>query len=212
MKRHLHTTTLLFLAAGVLTGCKAKPKNFDNENDALRRRVTELETQLAATTAERNELQAKLAEAARTSAAAGGLSEEAREALPRCAGVRLGRLSGPVADDGTPGLDAIDFYVQPFDGRQRFVPVAGTLTASAAFIPRTSGTAVPPPPPRELGRVTLSPNQLREAYRASPLGTHYTVRLPLDPPNMPLEGTVVLRVELLDALTGQTWRAEQLVP
>ncbi len=192
-------------------GCRAQPKDFDNENDTLRRRVTELETDLARMTAERNEASAKLAEMSRVAAQAGGLSEEAREALPRCAGVRLGALSGPVDDDNTPGLDVIDFYVQPFDGRQRFVPVAGTLSVEATLIPKP-GAGGGASKPRSLGSITLSPADLREAYRSSPLGTHYSVRLSLTPPNAPLEGSVVLTARLMDALTGQNYDAQLIKP
>lgn len=211
--RHGFGTHLMACGAMVmlaLPACRAKPKNFDNENDELRRRVAALEADVERLTAERNEARAKLAEAARAAAEAGGMTEEAREALPRCAGVRLGRLSGPVDDDGSPGFDAVDFYVQPFDGRQRFIPIAGTLAAEATLIPKPDARAGATP--RTLGRVTLSPSQLREAYRSSPLGTHYSVRLPLDPPNAPLDGTVVLTVAVTDALTGQVFEARQAGP
>lgn len=198
--------TMLLAAAGLSIGaCRAGGKNFDNENDDLRRQLATAEAELARITAERNELRAKVNEMAKASAQAGGLSEEAREALPRCAGVRLERLSGPVDDDGAPGFDAVDFYVQPIDGRQRFIPVAGSLSAQATLIP-PAGTAEGAP--KLLGRVELSPSQMREAYRSSMLGTHYSVRLELDPANQALEGSVVLTVELLDALSAERHRAE----
>lgn len=210
-----------FACAGVATlalvGCRAKPKDFENENDVLRRQVIDLESQVASLSAERGELQAKLAEMMRerdASLDSGSAAAEVVASLPRCAGIEFSRYTGLADRDGTPGPEAIDLYIRPYDGRQRFVQVAGRLSVTATLVPPGSvaepmgtdkagaaGTASSPQP-RTLAQLELSPNDLREAYRSGPLGTHYSVTLPLDPPNQPLNGVVVVYATFTDAISG----------
>lgn len=216
------------MAIAALVGCRAKPKDFDNENDALRRQVIDLEAQVQSLTAERGELQAKVAEMSRerdASIDSGSAAAEVVESLPRCAGIEFSRYSGLADRDGTPGPEAIDVYLRPFDGRRRFVQVAGRLSITATLVPSGSaqeplGTAVSQPTaprgsattqPRTLTRVDLGPRELREAYRSGPLGTHYSVSLPLNPPNQPLDGVVVVYVTLIDAISGLSHEATQVL-
>lgn len=208
-----------------LGGCSGQPKNFENDNDALRRRVAELEGERDAALARATEAEAKLGEAA--NAAESRLDGQALEALPRCAGVTIDRFSGLVDsnDDGRP--DSVDVYIKPYDGRQRFVQVPGRLTVEATILaPAPAAPApakgskkgsTPPPPapaptPLVVGPRTLSPVELREAYRSSMLGTHYLATLELPQGAEAPEGSsVVIRVELLDPTTGVVHRAERLV-
>ncbi len=195
-----------------LAGCRAKPKDFENENDTLRRRVLELETQLGALQAERGELNAKLTELTHRhnlAADEGAFTASVVEALPRCAGIEFARFTSLGDRDGTPGPEVIDVYIRPFDGRQRFVQVAGRLSVSATLIP-PPGSA-PNAGPRTLAATELGPRELREAYRAGPLGTHYAVTLPLEPPNRPLAGEVVISATLIDAITGVAHEATTVV-
>lgn len=188
-----------------LAGCRAKGKDFENENDALRRRVVELETELAAANARSTEMLAKYEEMKRATADVTG--QQVIDALPRCAGLTIDRFSGWVDADGDGVLDSIDIYVRPYDGRRRFVQVAGTLTVEAAAL----GAAGSGEPPRTLGVATLSAADLREAYRSSPLGTHYTVHLPVSAADAPEPGTLVIRAVLLDAVSGLEHKDERLV-
>jgi len=195
-----------------LAGCRSKPKDFENENDTLRRKVLELETQVSALQAERGELSAKLAELAHRhdlAADEGAFTAAVVDALPRCAGIEFARLTSLGDRDGTPGPEVIDVYIRPFDGRQRFVQVAGRLVVSATLIP-PPGSA-PNAAPRTLATTELGPRELREAYRSGPLGTHYTITLPLEPPNRPLAGDVVISATLIDAITGVAHEATTVV-
>jgi hypothetical protein len=199
-------------AALTLLGCGGKPKDFDNENDALRRKVLDLETRVSSLSAENGELAAKIAELTRerdVMVEGSSVSAEVIESLPRCAAIEFARYSGPADRDGTPGIDVIEVFVRPFDGRRRFVQVAGRLTVSAVLLPPSSDGQTPQP--QLLGSVTLGPRELREAYRSGPLGTHYSVSIPLDPPNQILNGTVVISAELDDAVTGVVHRTTQPV-
>ncbi len=192
------------LAALAASGCRAKGKDFENENDALRKRVLELETSLADTQARETEMRAKYEEM--KLAAAGLAEQQALDALPRCAGVLIDRFSGPVDTDDDGALDAVDIYVRPYDGRRRFVQVVGTLTVEVSLLGVTGASETP----RLLGSAELSAADLREAYRSSPLGTHYTVRLPLDTP-IAAPGTLVLRASLLDRVSGLQHADQRLV-
>jgi hypothetical protein len=179
-------------------------KNFENENDTLRRRVLELEQQVQLAQAGKSEALAKISELEKARQAP--LPPEVLEALPRVAGIEIDRLSGPIDKDGTPGPDAITVAVSTYDGRRRFVQAVGTLTIEASLLPAQIGSA-----PIPLGTLTLGPKDLREAYRYDLTGIYYSATLPLAQPNSPLEGTIVLRAEFDDAVTGEVFRAERLV-
>lgn len=194
----------VLLCAG---GCRGKAKDFENENDALRREVASLTDRLEAAEARNVELEAKFAELRR--AADTALGGEALEALPRCAGIALDRYSGWTDTDGDGSPDAIDVYVRPYDGRRRFVQVAGSLTVEATLLP--GGAAGGSGEPRLLARRTLGPESLREAYRSSPLGTHYSVRLDSLAVDGSREGSLVIRAELEDAISGLVHRTERVL-
>lgn len=203
--RSLAIALLAFSCAA--PGCRSKPKDFDNENDALRRQVDALESEVSTLRARNTELEAKFAEL--KDATREGLERDVLEALPKCAGVEIDRYSGPTDSDGDGKIDAIDAYIRPFDGRRRFIQVAGRLTVEATLIPGPVGA--PDVQPMPLGVRILSPIELREAYRASPMGTHYAVRLPLEPGTEPPPGTIILRAELLDPASGLSHKAERIV-
>lgn len=196
---------LIFLAT-VLCGCSARPKNFDNENDALRRELMEARRALASAEAERSELRAKLSEAVRARDAATGPSADIVAAMPRCAGIRLGRFTGPARAESPGAPAAVDVLVETFDARDRFVQVAGTLSVDITRIP-AGGT----PKPELVGSAMLSPPDLREAYRSSFMGTHYAVRVPLRADIDPGKGTLVVRAVLNDGVTGQTYMVTRAV-
>ncbi|MGD9692924.1 MAG: hypothetical protein AB7G17_04995 [Phycisphaerales bacterium] len=195
----------LFLAT---PGCSSK-KSFENENDDLRRRVTALESELEGARARAVEAEAKLLEFARSRES----TEQGRalEALPRTAGISIGRYSGFVRPDLGDQPNAIDVYVKPFDGRQRFVQVAGSLRVEALLLPEQLGAESADSAGRRLAVLELTPEQVREAYRSSPLGTHYYIRLELPDDARNLKGTLVLRAELREPIAGQVHRTETIV-
>ena len=199
-RNSLRQVALLLGACGVAmlcAGCSSGPKNFENENDALRRRVVELEKEVGDLKAANAELTVKVHEATRATGD-GRLSDEVFDALPRCATLEIGGLSGLADTDGSPGLDVADVYIRPLDGRGRFTQVSGWLTVRVSLLPAEGQT------PLLLGEVRLSPAELREAYRSSFTGTHYSVRLHLTEPNRPLAGVVTLAATFEDGVTGAT--------
>lgn len=174
------------------------------ENDRLRRERLELQARVADLEAQRDELRAKLAEAGR----GGPLPPEALEALPRIASVEIDALSGARPAGQAGPITGVEVALRPLDGRRRFVQAVGTLVVEADLLPPAG---VSDAPRRVLSR-TLGPAELREAYRSGIAGTRYSVELPAEPPITARSGTLVVRVELRDALTGESHRAELARP
>jgi len=218
-----------------LAACHRGPRNFDNENDTLRRENLRLTDALQQVTGERDEAQAKLAEAQRVlNWDDQELRSAIRQAIPRCVRLEIGMLSGAVDTDLTPGFDAVDIYLIPRDGRGRFVQIVGTLDVRADYLPGGSGES------RLIAHQTLDPQALREAYRSSLMGTHYAIRLTFDKPIQPplstvdsvtadessgvgavegmeggmsreLSGGIAISAEFSDALTGKRLTVRKVV-
>ena len=140
------------------------------------------------------------AELRRVAASDGTLPKEVRTNVPRVMGIGIDRHSH-VRDSEDRTI--LTLYILPIDGRGRFVQMVGDLSAHAAVLPGDSDAVT-------IGRVSLSPTQLRESYRASFMGTHYTITVPLD-----LEGIdadeCTAQVEFLDGLTGDRHIAKRSI-
>lgn len=185
----------LTCAAVALGACRSGPKNFDNENDSLRREVAALKSDLGRLQAENADLRAQAAQALAALKASGSPGAAVIGAMPRCAVVEISSKTA-LARTGEPRIEVV---IETLDARRRFVQVAGDLKIDATGLPE--GTAGQP---KALGAVALSPEQLREAYRSSFMGTHYAVTLPL---SAPVDGTVIVRARLDDVVTGQRFEA-----
>lgn len=184
---------LPLLAILPLAGCLGRLS--EREPERLRRRVAVLERELGLAHAAAAELRTKLAESER--ARTDALRPDLLDALPRCAGIEISPISGLVERDG---VTWVVFYVRPFDGQRRFLQVVGTLVCDASHVADDAAAA-------SLTRVELPPAQLRQAYRSTLVGTHYSIEAPLAA--SPRPGTILLRVELVDALSGQVHRAQR---
>lgn len=211
----LRPLALPLIAAAALAGCTAK--GTWSESDALREQLAEAQRQVTALTAERDEARAKLAEADRVRLSTGELSADAAAALPRVAAIGIDRLSGLTDSDPTDGrpFDAIEVYLKPTDGRERFVQIVGRVNVRADLIPGAGSAAGEGPV--TISSATFDASQLREAYRSTFLSTHYTLRMPIANTTTTdltdLTGTnVAISVEFLDALTGRVHRAERMLP
>jgi hypothetical protein len=188
------------LLSSALGACGVK--DFENENDRLRRLTLEQEGLIRALRAESSEYKAKLAEANLAREAA--LDPDILEAIPRCAGIGIDELSGlHLPRPGEDVIPKVVIYVDPFDGRDRFIQIVGTLTVDA-IIAGATGDAAP-----LIVSTTLGPADVRDAYRAAVLtGYYYLVELPVEASAIPPEGTVTLRARFADALTGEAHDAE----
>lgn len=193
-------------------GCRARAKNFDNENDALRRQLLESRAEAERLRDESAELRAKLGEAVSARDAATGPSAEVVAAMPRCTGIEIRSNSGWTGKGSSER--GVEVLVQTFDARKRFVQVAGTLIVDVTYLPvpgASGGGSGEAGSPVTLGSVVLSPADLREAYRSSFMGTHYAVVVPT-PGDLPVGGgTVVVRAVLRDGVTGASHEATRLL-
>lgn len=190
-----------------MAGCSGSSRA-SAENDRLRRANQDLTSQVASLSRERDELRIKLAESARAREAA--LTPEVLEAIPRCTAIAIDSLSGWTPPSGP--ATGVVAYISPADGRGRFVQIVGTLRVDATLVPAMGSSE----PPVRLASRTLTPGDLRDAYRSGFMGTGYTVELPLSAPvgrtpGTPA-GTLLLRATFADALSGQSLSAERALP
>ncbi len=189
----LTLVALSFAAAG----CGSGAKRASLENDRLRAEALDLKDRIVGLEKRNAELEAELL---RASAEPRSLAEEYRANAPHVASISIGRLSHARDDDGDGRPDTLVLYVKPSDGLDRFVQMVGHLSAHAAILP-TNGDAV------TIGRANLGPAEVRQAYRSSALGTHYTVTLPIESPPDAQTTTVIAQVEFTDAYDGRVLTA-----
>jgi len=204
--------TLVLVMLTTLSACTLGGNQSVSEaNDQLRREKIGLESTIAALTGEKEELRVKLAESEH--ARGSNLPAEVLDAVSRCTGISIDSLSGFDPTDPTKPATGVTIHIQPRDGRGRFVPLVGTLRATALVLPASLDVTKNDQATLDravLGqsRVELSPTKLRDAYRSGLLGTAYAVELKFDAPIADRKSKLLLRVEFIDALTGQTHRAE----
>lgn len=205
-KRPLSATLLVLLAASFLPGCRfGGVRSVEAENDRLRQEVADHEKKQQALQGEVSELKVKLAEASR---AQQGLPAEALEALPRVASIEISSLCGFEPIDSKEPATGVAVWFETKDGRGRFVQAVGRVTIQALILPTGPGD------PQQVASITLTPVQLRDSYRSSFTGTHYSVDLKLD---SPLERgpaktpSLVVRIEFQDAITGEVLKGERVI-
>jgi hypothetical protein len=189
------------LTSALLT-CGCGQRRFTNENDALRVKVLELETELAALKQRNAELEAELAAAA---AADRALPAEITANIPHVAGIAISRLSHlrDADEDGTP--DTLVVYVNPTDGLGRFVQLVGRLSLHAALLPMDEQ-------PRTIVRVALTPDEVRAAYRSAITGTHYTIEAPISlPEDADAFAECDVRVAYEDGRSGRRLEAHRAI-
>jgi hypothetical protein len=193
----LSVAGLLILASS----CRS-PGRVAAENERLRFEVLELQSQVTSLQRLNQELRTELRRAADLPEE---LPEDVRAAIPHVTGFSISRLSfaRDTNRDGAP--DEIILYLNPVDGRGRFVQMVGPLTAIAALVPAEADATT-------IGRITLTPADLRDAYRAGFTGTHYTIHLPIQiTAEAAQDQSVFVRVSYTDARSGQTFTADRTI-
>lgn len=209
MTRMTVARVVVVLALSMLIAGGCAKKNYLNENDALRARVLDLQNQIADLERRSAELEVQVRQAtAATTSATGEVSEEVRLAMPHPVALNIDRLSHVRAakDQGKP--DQLLVYLDAVDGRGRFVQLTGTVQITAFRLPMESE-------PTAIGHLTATPLQVRDAYRSTLVGTHYTFEVPLTvelPPstNGSAPGdTVFVKAQFTDGVTGEVLTAEK---
>ena len=192
------TLATWFTAALALAGCRATlvpPDGADPERVQLQKQSE----QLAQLQAKNQELSSQM-EALRARLASEGAtvpSAAALEATPALAGLSLGSAGAiECADAGC----VARVYLEPRDGRGRFVQIVGSVAVAVALVDPDGRT-------QTLGQRTFDPLELRDAYRAGFMGTHYTLEVPVGIPAGVAAGTALaVTAEFTDAWTGRAWR------
>jgi hypothetical protein len=215
--------SLTLLAAAVtwcgiaLPGCSATLVPPDGLTDArvqaveLQRRVKELEGSTA-------ELQAQLAAAQEQLAqanAVGATDREVAEATPRMVALAFAGGSAEwapvpaaavVSDGCEPSRHAlVRVAVEPRDGLGRVLQVAGRCEVTVAIVDPAGKVF-------ELGHRAIAPGELRAAWRAAFMGTHYSLEIPvLVPASAPPKVAWTVAVSCTDGWTRQTFRTSGAV-
>ena len=190
----------LCLSVAVLPGCIGGPKNFENENDRLRRENLDLRRQV---TRLEESLQLRESElTAQRQRASDGVQPVEGATPPQLAAIRLDRYTAAVDTDGDGADDTVRAYVRPVDGRGRLLVVAARATVQVVAVREGQ-------PPRTIAERSFSPDEWDAAYRSGFAGTHYTLELPLPTP-LPdgAIGPATIHVTVTDAATG-TQHTEQ---
>jgi hypothetical protein len=192
----------MLVLLSVLSAGGCGPKNYANENDSLRAQVLDQQREIEALTLRNAELTAELAAAG---AAPDGVSEEVHTNTPRVAKIAVGRWSEARDADGDGVIEMAIVYVEPSDGRGRFLQIVGDLAVHIALLPADQDAIT-------IGRVELSPTEVRDAYRSGVGGAHYTLDVPITlPESMDGLGTCEVHAVFTDGRTGRTYEASRTI-
>lgn len=199
-RHHLRRSLVVSVAAISLLGC-ASGKKVARENDRLRSEVLQLKDQL-------RQLSRKNAEARAQLRRVGGsldlLPPEILASTPYVTQITIGRLSHARDEDGDGRADMLILYVRPVDELERFVRMVGHVSAHAAVLPSDADAIT-------VGRISLGPQEVRQAYRSSFAGTHYTLTVPITLAGVPDEPTCIAQVAYIDARTGICHPAQRVI-
>jgi outer membrane murein-binding lipoprotein Lpp len=178
-----------------LSACSIGPRNFENENDRLRRENLTLKRQVEQLQTEVEAMDAALAAAEqRNTNGAKTLPEDVRRPVP--VRIKLGRFSGPVDQNGDGQAELLRLYLQTLDTQDRFVQAIGRLKVSASRL-------TPGQPARTILTAPVSAAAFDAAYRSSAAGTHYTIELPVpEGVSCPMNQPIHLAIELEDLIHG----------
>ncbi len=193
---------MLMAALFAISGCSGDA--IRAENDRLREEVQRLEDELASAdgrVAELTQQLGRMAREARTGEAAAEALIDIAGAEPFLAAITIGRLSHAVDEDMDGFADRLVLYVHPEDGRGRFLQMVGSIEVVIVAIDAEG--------PYTLGRKSLDPLAVRDAYRSSFMGTHYSAEVAVSPRNRDEVCQAV--VLFTDGRSGEQFRAERQV-
>ncbi len=194
----------IVLTAITLGGCQANAK-VSPENARLRLEAVELRNKINDLERRNRELEVQLKQAS----ASTGVSDEVLANTPQLTEIVISSLSfaNDKAKTGRP--NGITIYLDPQDGLGRFMQLAGSVAATVVLLP---GGAEP----ITIGRLEMSPSQVRDAYRSGITGTHYTIEIPIQLPEPGTPGAeekqALVTLAVTDGHTGQRFSAQRTIP
>ncbi len=204
----------MLACAPALTACNKFTALRPTPDDDLRRQVRDLKEEVKNLKAERTELKENIAQLAKPVAESSTRDAEIVEATPQVVGVTIRGHVGPSKSTAqTPngsaesapvtGCEAV-IYLSPSDGHGRFLQIVGRARVSV-FQLTADGKS------QTLGQCDYSPAEVRDAWRLDVMGlmgTHYTLKVPLSAPDWKCEGTVTVKLEFTDGITGKKFDAQ----
>jgi hypothetical protein len=190
------STLLLIALFTVVQGCRI---GGERQDDGLRDRVVELERELESARKREAETQAQLQEAV----AQANIDPDVVAATPHVVDLSVGGFSQARDEDGDGRIDTLRIYVHPVDSYNRFTQLVGSLSIHAAILP-------PDAEAQSIARINLSPQEVREAYRSSLMGTHYVFSVPVNLGAAEIRQAEV-RVMYEDGRSGRTLSAHRTV-
>ncbi|MEM1211466.1 MAG: hypothetical protein AAGI68_04125 [Planctomycetota bacterium] len=194
---------LLVLIAASLPAClSAGPRNFENENDALREERQKLEQQLAETQAALTRRESQLRALQAKHAAPSGAATQ--PANPQLATLRFAALSGPIDTNDDGADDTLRVYLQTLDDQGRFLPAFGVARLQAAWLRDEQ-------PPVLLVDTALNQSEFNAAYRDNFVGTHYTLSADLPNPLSPKLDALAVKATLTTP-DGRVFTTQQTYP
>jgi hypothetical protein len=189
------------LIALLLTACN-RGERIAQVNDELRDENAKLKQQVTELTARNKELETELH---RNDSQPSTLPDDVRANIPHVTGIEIGRMSFARDTDGDGRPDRLMIYLNPTDGRARFVQIVGTLSMSASILPVKGDPVL-------IGRATFDPTQVRDAYRSALTGTHYAFEVPIQlPADADKADHAMVVAEFVDGVTGEKFTAERSV-
>lgn len=175
-----------------LVGCDGASRK---ANARLRREVHDLQMKVGSLEQREAELRVQLSRIEQDDP---GVESEILSSTPRAMAISLSPYSGVqrTDDDRT----TIEVFAAAVDGRNRPLQMVGSLRAVAVAIPADGS-------PLELGEVSLSPAQVRDAWRNVFGSPSYLIEVPLDRPLPESAQSIHVRVFYDDAGTGRILEA-----
>ncbi len=205
----LFTTTIVIATTlSLAVGC-AGPRNFENDNDKLRRTNLELQDQV-------NQMQAALKQrVAQIDALEQQLQQQTGidpTIAPRLTRITFGRYSGTIDTNNDGRDDTLRIYVKTLDQDDHFYPARATAVLQAMVIPtpnniidsnNNAADNNADNAPRELFTHIYSAEQFAAAYRSGMTGTHFTFETPL-PDSANLPDAITIQLSVTDRSTNIT--------
>jgi len=202
----------MLACAPALTACKWTLLS-PTPDDDRRRQVRDLKEEVKELEAKRTELKENIAQLTKPIAESSTRDAEIVEATPLLVGVTISGHFGPSKSTAqTPngsaesapvtGCEAV-ISLYPSDGRDRFLQIVGRASVSV-FQLGADGKS------QNLGQRDYSPVEVRDAWRMGLGwgGTHYTLEVPLEATGWKCEGTVTVKLEFTDGITGNKFDAQ----
>ncbi|MFW6153767.1 MAG: hypothetical protein ACOC95_00960 [Planctomycetota bacterium] len=116
--------------------------------------------------------------------------------------IRLGRYTGGIDTDETPGHDAVKVYLEPIDQHGSVIKAAGDVTIELFDLP-AGGV--------RLGTFTFGGETLADQWRSGPLNDHFSFVCPFGS-TRPSGSEVTVRVTFTEYLTGKTFTTQTAAP